>query len=563
MRISRLSIRNFRSLEDVTFDVPSICALVGPNNAGKSNLLEALRRVLGTSWVSVSSFAQDDVHLHDPDRDIEISCTVDPPIQYQRFKHAPAAAINGLSFEFTRYKIGEKKGQPRLEQRCMSASGKPPNVLVKAPKKDEQPHYEPLVGVPSEVRDAIPLIYIGTNRSLKEQLPSARHSLLRQMFEDIDRKLNDPNDTVHLTKQDGSQVQIPRIERFHALMQAAMKLLRTDAFTQAETAIKTNVLRQLGLDPIADAEKLDLYFTPLESFDFYKTLDLRVREGGFSASAQDMGEGMQNAIVLAILQAFEETQKRGAILLIEEPEMFLHPQMQRSLYKTLCRIGEKNQVIYTTHSPHFVTVPDYNQVVLVRKAAGATKVFLSGLPTDMSRREKLIKELDPERNELFFATRLLIVEGDTEKLAFPEYCKTLGIDLDIAGATIIEVGGKRNLLEFALIAISFGIPTGIVYDKDGSEFGKERKAEEYAYNARLDGLQSADGMTKVWQLDACYEDQLRNILGEPTYQQQCQKHSHVGKPTRARLIAMERGLPIPEPVEDILRWLANKPLSQA
>jgi predicted ATP-dependent endonuclease of OLD family len=249
--------------------------------------------------------------------------------------------------------------------------------------------------------------------------------------------------------------------------------------------------------------------------------------------------------------------------LIEEPEMFLHPQMQRSLYKTLCRIGEKNQVIYTTHSPHFVTVPDYNQVVLVRKAAGATKVFLSGLPTDMSRREKLIKELDPERNELFFATRLLIVEGDTEKLAFPEYCKTLGIDLDIAGATIIEVGGKRNLLEFALIAISFGIPTGIVYDKDGSEFGKERKAEEYAYNARLDGLQSADGMTKVWQLDACYEDQLRNILGEPTYQQQCQKHSHVGKPTRARLIAMERGLPIPEPVEDILRWLANKPLSQA
>ena len=121
---------------------------------------------------------------------------------------------------------------------------------------------------------------------------------------------------------------------------------------------------------------------------------------------------MQNAIVLSILQAFEETQKQGAILLIEEPEMFLHPQMQRSLYKTLSRIGEKNQVIYTTHSPHFVTVPDYNQVVLVRKVARGTKVSLSTLPTDKSRREKLIKELDPERNELFFATRLLIVEGD-------------------------------------------------------------------------------------------------------------------------------------------------------
>ena len=48
-----------------------------------------------------------------------------------------------------------------------------------------------------------------------------------------------------------------------------------------------------------------------------------------------MGEGVQNAIVLAVLKAFEERRKQGAILLIEEPEMFLHPQMQRSLYKTL------------------------------------------------------------------------------------------------------------------------------------------------------------------------------------------------------------------------------------
>jgi predicted ATP-dependent endonuclease of OLD family len=562
VRISKVCIRNFRSLENVSFNIPQVCALVGPNNAGKSNLLEALRRVLGTSWVSVSSFAPEDVYLHDPNRDIEISCTMDPPVEYLRFKNAPVTEIHGLSFEYTRYKIGEKKGQPRLEQRCRDANGKPPTVLTKAPRKGEPHHYEPLVGVPTEVRDAIPLIYIGTNRSLREQLPSARYSLLRQMFEDINRQLNDPDEKVSVTKQDGSTVEVPRIDRFHTLMQAALKLLRTDAFTKVETAIKTNVLRQLGLDPVADAEKIDLYFTPLESFDFYKTLDLRVKEEGFSISAQEMGEGMQNAIVLAILQAFEETQKQGAILLIEEPEMFLHPQMQRSLYKTLCRIGEKNQVIYTTHSPHFVTVPDYHQVVLARKTAGATKIFLSTLPTNESRREKLIKELDPERNELFFATRLLIVEGDTEKLAFPAYCKTLDIDLDATGATIIEVGGKRNLMEFASIATSFGIPTGIVYDKDGSDFGKDKKAEEYAYNAQLDALQSADGMVKVWQLDTCYEDHLRNILGEAKYQELCQKHPHVGKPTRARLIAMEAGLPIPKPVEEILRWLANKPLVQ-
>lgn len=501
--------------------------------------------------------------MRDSGRAVTIRCSFEPPVHFQRFKNAPITAIHALSFEYTRYKIGEKKGQPRLEQSCLDAKGQPPTVLAKAPKAGEQHKYERLVGVPSEVRDAIPLIYIGINRSLKEQLPAARHSLLRQMFEDIDRRLKETDDTVTVRRPDGGEVQVPRIEHFRALMKDALKLLRTEAFIRVETAIKRNVLLQLGFDPSADAERIDLYFTPIDSFDFYKTLDLLVKEDNFTVSAQEMGEGMQNAIVLAILQAFEETQKQGAILLIEEPEMFLHPQMQRSLYKTLRRIGEKNQVIYTTHSPHFVMVPDYEQVMLVRKTAGSTKVFPSKLPSNRARREKLIKELDPERNELFFATRLLVVEGDTEKLAFPEYAKSLGLDLDTKGATIIEVGGKRNLMEFALIAISFGIPTGIVYDKDSSDFPKENRAEEEAYNAKLDALAKLDKTVQVWRFDSNFESHLRIALGETRYQQLCQKYSGAAKPTRARLIAMEPGLPIPTPVESILGWLADRPPAPA
>jgi putative ATP-dependent endonuclease of the OLD family len=557
MRITRLSIQNFRSIEDLAFDVPQVCALIGPNNAGKSNILEALRRVLGTNWVTVSSFSPDDVFMRE-ERAVTIACRIDPPVSYRRFKGAPSTDIHGISFEYTRYKIGEKKGQPRLEQSCQDEKGQPPSVLAKVPKMGEKRQYERLVGIPSDVREAVPLIYIGTNRSLKEQLPGARYSLLRQIFEDIDRRLHDPKDTVTVKRDDGTQV-VPRIDRFRELMQSALVLLRTDAFNRVESTIKTKVLQQLGFDPLKDAGNIDLYFTPIDSFDFYKSLDLLIREDGFTVSAQEMGEGMQNAIVLAILQAFEETQRQGAILLIEEPEMFLHPQMQRSLYKTLRRIGENNQIIYTTHSPHFVAVPDYNDIVLVRKRAGATYVTMSSLPTDSARREKLIKELDPERNELFFATRLLIVEGDTEKLAFPEYSKALAIDLDQAGATIIEVGGKRNLMEFAKIAISLGIPTGVVYDRDSSDFPKEKKTEEEAYNAQLDALHKPDGTVHVWRFEARYEDHLRKALGEPKYQELCQKFSNVGKPTRARLIAMEPGLAIPTPVEQILRWLGNKP----
>jgi hypothetical protein len=58
-----------------------------------------------------------------------------------------------------------------------------------------------------------------------------------------------------------------------------MDLLRTDSFNQLEDSIKRNALRNLGFDPAVDLDKLDLYFTPPDTFDFYKSLDLIVKEG--------------------------------------------------------------------------------------------------------------------------------------------------------------------------------------------------------------------------------------------------------------------------------------------
>jgi hypothetical protein len=79
----------------------------------------------------------------------------------------------------------------------------------------------------------------------------------------------------------------------------------------------------------------------------------------------------------------------------------------------------------------------------------------------------------------------------------------------------VEVGGKRNLKDFAELAISFEIPVGIVYDKDSSGFKSED--EETEYNGILYRLETDDGSVSVWQIDRKHEDAARRAVGEKKY----------------------------------------------
>ncbi len=549
MKLKRIKVENFRSIKALDVELPQVCAIVGPNNAGKSNILEAVRRVLAGDWAPrASNFSEDDVYLHDAEGDIAIECSFDPPIGYRKLKDSDAVQVETMQFLYTRYKRGPQAGTRRLELTCFDEKGKQPAIMKGYPKRGTAPSFEPLIGIPQDVREAVPLIYIGADRSLRRHLPSQQYSLLRRIFEDINEDFQNPENKVFVRDRDGNQQEVARVERLKQLLELVMKLLRTDEFKRVEASIKQNALEQLGLD--AEADAIDLYFTPMTSMDFYKNLDLVIKDHGFSLSATEVGEGFQNAIVLAILRAFEETKRQGAILLIEEPEMFLHPQMQRSLYKTLRKIGETNQVIYTTHSPHFVSVPDYGEVLLVRRGDEGTCVIQSSLTADNKRREKFLKELDPERSELFFARRLLLVEGDTEKLSYPAYAAKLKLDLDRAGATIVEVGGKRNLKDFAELAISFQIPVGVVFDRDSSDFKDED--EEGKYNDVLFGLENA----AVWEINRKHEDAVRRAAGENKYQELSQRYPNYTNATRQRLIAADPEMPVPSEFAEILRWCA-------
>jgi hypothetical protein len=74
--------RKFSIDPSLEIELPQVCAIVGPNNAGKSNILEAMRRVLASDWgPRASSFSEDDVYLRDAELDIIIECSFEPPIE--------------------------------------------------------------------------------------------------------------------------------------------------------------------------------------------------------------------------------------------------------------------------------------------------------------------------------------------------------------------------------------------------------------------------------------------------------------------------------------------------
>jgi putative ATP-dependent endonuclease of OLD family len=555
MRISKLSIKNFRSIENLELDLDALCALVGPNNAGKSNVLLALHRVLAYDRTSVLRFDPSaDRFGHDLERDVEIVATLDPPHPYRKAQRLEPTAVHALSFRLTAYKEKARAGEPRLEQACLDKGGKVASVHT-GTKEGGGRRYEPLTSIPTEIQQAVPLIHVRADRRLSDQLPSARYSVLRTLLDDVDRDFRDPKSIVKVTRRDGTTVTMPRSERWGQLMTAAMELLRTDQFRALEDDINRNALRQLGFNPNED--DLSLAFGPLPTIDFYRALELQLTEAGLTVDASTLGQGFQNAVFMAILEAYERRRKRGAIFLIEEPEIALHPQAQRALYATLRKISRTNQVIYTTHSPHFVGIADFDKIRLVQRTGGQTTIRSSTLERTDALDEKLRKEVDPERSELFFARRVLVVEGDTEKLAFPEYAARLSLDLDRAGGTIIEAGGKRNVLPLAQVAASFGIATGLIYDRDARSF-KDKRDEEKEINEQLVAFQDASKGTRSWCLDPDYETVLRGTLGEASYQVHCQQHPGVTKAVRARRIAEDKSTAIPSQYEEALRWLAGE-----
>ncbi len=189
-----------------------------------------------------------------------------------------------------------------------------------------------------------------------------------------------------------------------------------------------------------------------------------------------------------IFRTYEEIKKEGAIFAIEEPEVYLHPQKQRYFSSILSRLSKNNQVFITTHSPTFVHVYEPENICLIRRNSINGTIAKQCVKDEIISTEKeslkIENYFDNQRNEMFFAKGIILVEGATEKFVFPYAGRILNFDLDRLGVSVVECGGKGNLLTFAKVASAFGIHYVVVADEDIRDVAaitdpeKKRKTEE-------------------------------------------------------------------------------------
>jgi hypothetical protein len=207
----------------------------------------------------------------------------------------------------------------------------------------------------------------------------------------------------------------------------------------------------------------------------------------------------------------------GVVFAIEEPELFLAPHGHRYVYRLAHRLAERgNQVFFTTHAPGLLNVAALDEVNLVsRDELGVTSIErLRSIDVDDTFR--VMCEFDAERAELFFSRAAILVEGMTEKMAFPFVFQALGHDADREQISIIECGGKANLPLFVEICRRTRIPFVVVHDSDIRP-GREPVDSEVKLNALIRRRAGAR----------------RTVVLEPDFEGVAGFRSRIHKPERA------------------------------
>jgi predicted ATP-dependent endonuclease of OLD family len=244
------------------------------------------------------------------------------------------------------------------------------------------------------------------------------------------------------------------------------------------------------------------------------------------------------------------------ILAIEEPELYLHPSRCRYMRELLFQLvgtskkglGEKNQVLYTTHSPLLIDIDDFEQVRIIRKTpsndcpvshsrvttydykklaeefASICEIKIEEITRD-SLKARATPVMNSIVNEGFFADVVVLVEGDTEVGILWKLQEVLKKRWARLGIVVIPTAGKNKIGTPTLIFRGFSIPTYFIFDADSHNKGTDDEASTIKQNKTYLALAKAEikefpetQINKNWAvINDKIEQEMKNSVGEKVF----------------------------------------------
>ncbi|MCD1259882.1 ATP-dependent endonuclease [Paenibacillus athensensis] len=466
MYISRVRIKNFRSLQNIDLRLREMNVLIGPNNSGKTSFLEALNFAIGykSSTPQEDDFYVENASSFDPKTALPIEIVLDFYEGYlseDRFSETTLQTFDGIiQYEQDLVKEDEepiKYIRLKYQYGYNSESGKYVETRIFLDFNDN-PIIGRSTGVKKEHISFFPYFYLETLRDIKREI-SNRASYWGKIKRSVD----------YSSKEKKINRLITMLDKL--LLQSEPKLNDlVDKLKDIQKSIKIS-------------EESDSIFLQVFSRRTWELLDglnlyLKTANSNISLPIERHGMGTQNIATLTIFHAYlvlllpelVENSETTPIIGVEEPEAHVYPHAQRAMFDQLSTM--KGQKIISTHSPFVVDQAGIYDYILFSNIGGVSHVrripefkdhfkFKYGLPEVAYEKQAffgtedmhLLKRYVQFKNtELLFSSVFLMCEGDSEKIFFEMISQYyLGKSLGRYGVSIISCDGQAysNILKIA------------------------------------------------------------------------------------------------------------------
>ena len=457
MQLTDLRIRNFKSIKDMHIrDIENALILVGKNDTGKTAVLDAVRAVGGDYIVREEDFRENFPNI---EIGVELRMTEDDLKRFHRF-----GVVSAYRRPEAWYREFCRKLPSFLPDRAAGAEG---GNAAEGTDSDSAfsagtLHFEFSVNRERRVRygdgkqkdnryipEIFPHIYfMDTQRDLKkfqdDLLLMQEDDLLKRMRSgccmfDVAKECNHCFSCIGLIHKKTTE----KLNAFEAskLLEYKLYNLNLDSFSRRVNEI---FRRNGGRDEIVYSMDLDIERT--------LSVTASVRQAGYQKNrpTESMGKGMRSIYMLSLLEAYEEEGMRNAdIIMVEDPEIFLHPKLQKVSGDILYRLSKKNQVMFSTHSPNLLSnfsSRQIRQVFLDKEGFSEVRE-----KTDIS---AVLDDLGYSANDLMNVNFVFIVEGKQDKSRLPllirkYYSETYDSEGNLSRIAIITTNSCTNIKTYA------------------------------------------------------------------------------------------------------------------